>query len=51
MGISLYQKNHLDQTMHPIVLYNHAKNWKDPKSSFGEKAKTVKNNLLGDNPL
>ena len=25
--------------MNPIVFYTHAKNWEDPQSSFGEKAK------------
>ena len=39
LSSTLFQKNHLAQTMGPIVLYTHAKNWEDPLSCFGEKAK------------
>ena len=34
-----FQKNRQTQMVGPILLYTHAKNWKDPWSRFGEKAK------------
>ena len=40
-GLRIFQKDHLAQTMGPIVLYTHIKNWEDPKSRFGERAKNT----------
>ena len=40
--LRIFQNNHLAQTMRPSVLYNHAKNWKDPQGRFGEKNKKDK---------
>ena len=38
-GLRFFQKNHVAQTIHPVFLYNHAKNCEDPWSRFEEKAK------------
>ena len=45
LGLRFFQKNFLAETMHHIVLYNQAKNWKEPYSRFGEKAMIVKKNF------
>ena len=45
-GLIFFQKSNLAQTMRPIVLYNHAKNWEDPRNRFREKAKNLKKRTL-----